>query len=95
MTTSEVVYTNARLSIDETRTLALTVESVAKRIDWDSDASVDLVTKDLAAKGAGEASYSECPAELMNPKNFTAWEKNLRRWLRTDNPLVLFKSPCL
>ena len=32
---------------------------------------------------------------LVRAKSYTAWEKDLRRWLRTERPLVIYRSPYL
>src|SRR5690606_21175977 len=37
-------------------------------------------------------SFTECPAPLTKPQQFTAWEKTLRRWLRDEMALTVWKS---
>jgi len=94
---ADISYSNARYHVDERRTFLLSAEldegEVA--IDWSLVDEPAVERPDLEKDPEDDASYAECPAALMQAKNYKTWEKSLSRWLRTDKVITLYKSKLL
>jgi len=89
-----VTYTNARLQVD-TRvdfSLGLEMDEADRQPAWADGEEVSSDSLQRFDAPAAGAEYAECPTNLLRAANYTAWEKNLRTWVRTDRPLRLFKS---
>lgn len=89
-----MLYTNARLNISEKRSLLLSVEPLGSGdgIDWNDAAELDVDANAVEREPLTGALFGECPAALAKVKAYPTWQKELRRWLRTERPLTLFKS---
>ncbi len=90
-----VHYHNARYKIDNQREFTCLVEFDAGpvAVDWGLAENQDLGASDLLKTGVDEAEYGELPKEAGKLKNYTAWERNFKRWLRTDCTQILYRSP--
>jgi len=93
----EMGYSNARLKVDEVRPFAVGVESgnASNEIDWTEAEQFDVGTSDLQAEPVDGASFAECPAPLAKAGNYRSWKAKLKRNLREQYPLELFKSRAL
>ncbi len=93
----EISYRNQRLQVHEDRTFIMTVEpdDDTGTVDWENAAEPALELSDLDSRPDPDAEFTELPASLANPKNYTKWEKELNRWIRKRQPLVLYRSPSL
>ena len=91
---ADIAFTNARYRVDDRRELTYTVEfdDGPVPVDWDNGETLPLLTRDLQINGAPNASYSDCPACASNEKNYAAWEKELKRWVRQNESISLFRS---
>jgi hypothetical protein len=89
-----VTYTNARAKIDTFQEFAVCAElaEADTQPDWDYGYENDLAALQLFDKPARDACYADCPPALARAASYTAWEKSLRSWIRTQRPLRLFKS---
>ncbi len=94
---ANVNYSNARLNVNEQRSLMLAVEPAngPVSIDWNDATELDLEPADLDLKPEPGAEFVTCPATLSKPANYQAWERDLKRWLRIERPLVMFRSNAL
>ncbi|MDH3589860.1 MAG: ATP-binding protein, partial [Gammaproteobacteria bacterium] len=61
-------------------------------VDWDNAETLALTASDLESSGEPGASYSDCPACATKEKNYTTWEKGLKRWVRQNETVSLFRS---
>jgi hypothetical protein len=91
---AEIAYSNARYHVDERRSfmLAIDVDDDSKSIDWSAADEPDVQVDDFENSPAADALYAECPAPLLQAKNYRAWEKDLRRWLRGEKVITLYRS---
>jgi len=91
---TEVAFTNARYQIDDQRELIYTVEfeDGPVAVDWDNAEIMQFVTGDLKVSGHPGAAYTECPACATQEKNYAEWEKALKRWIRQNETVSIFKS---
>ncbi len=94
---AKINYSNARLNVDEQRSLMLAVEPTDGPIsvDWNDAIEIDLEPADLDLKPELDAQFAACPAALSKPANYQAWERDLKRWLRVERPLVIYRSSTL
>ncbi|NNF48922.1 MAG: ATP-binding protein [Woeseiaceae bacterium] len=90
----DVVFTSARYNIEDERGVvhAVEFEDGPVEIDWDDSEPVDIAVDDLLDEGEEGATYADCPAVANNPKNYTGWGKDYKRWLRQNENITLFNS---
>jgi len=62
-------------------------------VSWSAPNRLDLTPSQLLEHGIENARYAPAPPAASNPDNYDKWERAFRTWLRTENPLVLYKSP--
>jgi hypothetical protein len=93
----ELGYVSKRLSIDEVRpfALALEVDDDTSVLDWTAAESLDLVADDLATDPEAGSDFAECPAPLARAGNYRSWKAKLKRALREQYPIVIYKSRAL
>ncbi len=91
---SDVAYTNARYNVNDEKRFGLVceVDDGPVPIEWDNAEELALDFDQLATEPEGEAEYSELPGAASNIKNYAKWEKLLKRWLRGNKTLTLYKS---
>jgi hypothetical protein len=94
---AEVTYHNARHKVNSRRSIMayLEVDDGPVPVDWDHAELQDRTPADLANDGIDGADYAAIADAAGEPKNFTKWERAFKSWLRTERPLVLYKSPNL
>ncbi len=90
----DVVFTSARYNIEDERTVLHTVEfeDGPVEIDWDNSEALELSVDDLLDEGVAGASYADCPDAAGTAKNYTAWGKDYKRWLRQNESIILYKN---
>ncbi len=90
----DVVFTSARYNIEDERSVlhAVEFEDGPVEIDWDDSDRLELSVDDLLDEGAEGASYADCPAAANVAKNYSAWGKDYKRWLRQNENVILYKS---
>jgi hypothetical protein len=91
---TSVAFTNARYKVDEQRDATYTVEfdDGAIPVNWDNSEVLPIGSRDLEAEPASEATFAECPACVSNTRNLANWEKDLKRWIRQNETITLFRS---
>ena len=91
---TDVAFTNARYKVDEQRDATYTVEfdDGAIPVDWDNAEVLPFTSRDLDNSAVPEATFAECPSCVSNAKNFAKWEKDLKRWIRQNETITLFRS---
>jgi hypothetical protein len=91
---ADIAYTSVRHNIDDERACVYTVELEDGPVkpDWDNSDAVEIDIDDLVDRGADEATYAECPACASVAKNYTAWNRDFKRWLRQNETISLYRS---
>lgn len=91
---TDIAYSNSRYRVDESREVTYTVEFDPGPIPvaWDNSEKVEIIAANLEQKGQPAARYADCPPCAMDEKNYLEWEKQLKRWVRQNETLSLFKS---
>ena len=90
----DVVFTSARYNIEDQRSVlhAVEFEDGPVEINWDNSEPLDVAVDDLSDHGIDGASYAECPAPANVAKNYTAWSREYKRWLRQNENITLYSS---
>jgi len=90
----DVVFTNARYKVEDTREVLHTVEfeDGPVEIDWDNCEPLGVAISDLLNEGQEDASYADCPPGADNAKAYTGWQRDYQRWLRQNETVTLFRS---
>ena len=91
---TEVVYSNARQRVDEQRerVYGVEIDDGPVAIDWDAAELMTLTTAQLGTAPAANASFADCPKAGMQAKNYALWEKQLKKWIRQNETITLYKS---
>lgn len=91
---TEVAFVNARYKVDERREKLLSVDfdPGAVSVDWDNAEALGLPAGELLTEADPDARYAECPAAAGQARNYAQWEKDLKRWLRQNEALCLYRS---
>ncbi|MGI9219848.1 MAG: ATP-binding protein [Woeseiaceae bacterium] len=94
LATTDVAFTNARYKVDEERAQTYAVEFAdgPVLVDWDDGEVLELSGDDLQRKPVTDASFAECPAGASESRNYSKWEKALKRWIRQNESITLFRS---
>jgi len=92
---TDVAFTNARYKVDERRERSYTVEfdEGPVAVDWDNGELVALAASDLEDEPAPDSGFAECPDCALKVTNYTKWEKALKRWIRQNEAIALYRSP--
>lgn len=88
----KVLYSNAKMGVDESREQRLVNPILASGIDWETFIDPPKATNDSPVAGA---TFSELPGYAMNAANYKQVEKQFADWLYENDRLVLFSCPAL
>jgi hypothetical protein len=95
LTAARITYISTKHGIDTSRNIVLAQEPGTGTPDW---AAAEPLTLDIAALGKdadAAAGFAPVSPALSDPANFKTWQAAFRNWLRTDQPLVLWRNPAL
>ena len=90
-------YSRARLNINEEREFGLLFPATdeAVPIQWDEPREMDLDLDDIVTEPPLDVAFASCPKALSSGKALKSLGAKLKRWLKSERPLVIFKSPAL
>ena len=91
---ADLVYANARYNVDEERSTVYTVEieDGPVEVDWDNSEAMNITVDDLLQESAPDASYTELPGAATAVKNYTAWQREFKRWVRQNETITLYRN---
>ena len=94
MAAADIVFANARYDVNAERSRLFTVEleDGPVTLDWDNAEAMGFAADDLAADPPGDVACAECPAAATRSKNYDAWSRELKRWLRQNETITLYRS---
>jgi hypothetical protein len=92
---TDVAFTNARYKVDERRERSYAVEfdDGPVAVDWDNGEAVPFLVGDLDDDPVPDAGFAECPNAALKAANYAQWEKALKRWIRQNETIPLYRSP--
>ena len=90
-------YVNSRLGVDQRRDFAFFValDDEHAEPDWAASEAAWPDPTHLSQQPVDDGVFEGCPPALTRAVNYVRWEKGLRQHLRSDFPLLLYKSPSL
>ncbi|HEX7035481.1 MAG TPA: DUF87 domain-containing protein [Pseudomonadales bacterium] len=93
----DVTLTDARLGIDERRPFlfAVEVDDDTAAVDWTDAEALPFTLTELDDEPVDGAGFAACPAALTKPQQLEAAAKTLKRWLRDEMAITVWKSPQL
>ncbi len=85
-------FSHARYQIDTSETLALVteLEDGVVALDWDN--AVEVSPQAIETTPLSGAEYAALPSVAKKTSVYRKWEKDLRRWVRQNRSLVLYRS---
>lgn len=93
----EILYTNARYGVNETKnfTLSTPLHEGPVALEWGQSEILDVDWRELETEPLPRASYNELPGAAVNPRNYDNWQKLLSQYARRELTLKLYRSPIL
>ncbi len=94
---ADVVYSSARYKIenDARFLLATEVSDGPVPLDWDDAEELEFEIDELESKGLSGMGYSDCPKAAAKASNYKKWNSQLKRWLRSNRTITLYKCASL
>ena len=94
---ADVLYSNKTHKVEhqDKFLLSLNLEDNAIGVDWEEAEPLEASVKDLRKRGAKGAEYQALASAMENPKNYSKWEKLLKRWIRTERALTIYRCSSL
>jgi hypothetical protein len=91
---AEARYAQSRLGVDETRSLQVLVPFDDGPIAFSPDRAevADLPIEFLEAEPVAGASFVDLPAQAARGQSYTGWSRELTRWIKASQPIVLYES---
>ncbi|MEM7613341.1 MAG: ATP-binding protein, partial [Pseudomonadota bacterium] len=95
---AELYYSSARYNIEQERECLAYVmpEDGPVAIDWDNATLLDAAVDDLLQESENaDAAYTDVPKALSQPRKYTTFERNFKRWLRQEQAMKLYRSTAM
>jgi hypothetical protein len=94
---AEARYAQQRLGVDETRALQALVPLEDGPIPFTPDRAevVDLPIDLLDTEPIAGASFASLPAAATQARSYTGWSRDLVRWIKSSEPIVVYESKAL
>ena len=91
---AEARYAQSRLGVDETRALQVLVPLDDGPIAFSPDRAepVDLPVEFLEEEPLDGAAFAPLPPEAARARSYKAWARELTRWIKAEQPIVLYES---
>jgi len=91
---ASVGFSDSRHGLNEVRGSVYTVEARdgAIAVDWDESEMLSVPADRLLDTGDAKVPFAVCPPALLEAGNYTGWERELKRWLRDNERVTLFRS---
>jgi hypothetical protein len=91
---ADIVYNSARYKLEQERNSLYTVEfeDGPVSVDWDNSEPIDMDPEALETDAIVDATYADCPACAGTAKNYTAWGRDFKRWVRQNQTVSLYRS---
>jgi hypothetical protein len=91
---ADMLFNSARYHIEEEKSalFAVEFEDGPVSIDWDNSDAISLSLDRLQSKGNAAAAFAECPSCAAVAKNYTAWGREFKQWVRQNETITLYRS---
>jgi hypothetical protein len=94
MAGAELVFSSARYQVEDERSVLYTVEieDGPVAIDWGTAEPLDMAIESLGDSAIPGASFAELPGPAASVKQYAAWQREFRRWVRQNESVTLFRN---
>jgi len=91
---ADILYNSARYKIEQERSSLYTVEfeDGPVSVDWDNSEMIEVDVDALKNEGIETATFADCPSCAGAAKNYTAWGRDFKRWVRQNQTISLYRS---
>ena len=91
---ADIVFSSARYKVEAERTTVYTVEidDGPVDVDWDAAETLPVAIDQLRDEPRDGAAYAPCPAAAGDPRSYTAWQREFKRWVRQNDTMTLYRS---
>jgi hypothetical protein len=91
---ARVAYSDAKLGLDETKTVAVVtpITDGAVAVDWDKAELADFTVEYLLKVAPAGATFANVPSVAARAKSYATWEKDFAQWIAQSQSIELFKS---
>jgi hypothetical protein len=91
---ARIVYSDAKLGVDETRDIVVTTPIVdgPVPVDWDHAEPADFDVRELAREPVRPAPFDPLPSAASNPRKYGTWTKEFGRWVGHSQTIELLKN---
>ena len=91
---ASLVFSSARYRVEDERNALYTVEieDGPVAVDWDTAEPLDIAIEALGDSAAPDAAFSELPGPAANAKQYAAWQRDFKRWIRQNETVTLYRN---
>jgi len=91
---ADMLFNSARYHIEEEKSalFAVEFEDGPVNVDWDNCDTLSLGLDQLQSNGNDAAAFAACPSCAAVAKNYTAWGRVFKQWVRQNETITLYRS---
>ena len=91
---ASLVFSNSRYSVEDERDVLYTaeIEDGPVAVDWDSAEPLAMPMQTLGETAAPGTSFAELPGLAGNAKQYAAWQREFKRWVRQNETITLYRN---
>ena len=91
---ADMLFNSARYHIEEEKSalFAVEFEDGPVNVDWDNCDTISLGLDRLQSNGNDAAAFAACPSCAAVAKNYTAWRREFKQWVRQNETITLYRS---
>ena len=91
---ASLVFSNSRYGVEDERDVLYTVEieDGPVAVDWDGAEVLAMPLQTLGESAAPGASFAELPGLAGNTKQYAAWQREFKRWVRQNETITLYRN---
>jgi len=91
---ADMLFNSARYHIEEEKSalFAVEFEDGPVNVDWDNCDTISLGLDRLQSNGNDAAAFAACPSCAAVAKNYTAWGREFKQWVRQNETITLYRN---
>ena len=91
---ADMLFNSARYHVEEEKSTLFAVEfdDGPVNVDWDNCDTIALGLDRLQSNGNDAAAFAACPSCAAIAKNYTAWGREFKQWVRQNETITLYRS---
>lgn len=94
MGVARIIYSDAKLGVDDTRTVTVVtpITDGAVAVDWEHAEPADVRVDQLGTTPPAGVTFGDVPSAAAKPRSYTAWEKDFSRWAAQSQSIEVWRS---